>query len=85
MSILNFVTNGTLAPSPSQRRHDMARIRREAFARKLEHLNDDCIQARELIRDLMRSGEDTSQEIAKLATGAKALLLLAKLLEREAK
>ena len=72
-----------LDTQPRSRRQHMVDIRKECFGHKLKHLADDCVQARDMVRDLIKSGEDVSQEIAKLTSSAKALTLMVKLLERE--
>jgi len=83
MTFMKFVTNGTLDPSPSQRRHDMARIRRECFRDKMKHLSDDCTNATAFVRDLKQSGEDVTVELAELEAAASALLLVVQLMRRE--
>jgi hypothetical protein len=72
-------------PSARSRAQHVADIRRQCFQHKMKHINDDCGQARDMIRDLIRSGEDVSAEVSELANAAKAFMLLVKILEREAR
>lgn len=61
----------------------MEEIRRDGLKRKLKHLSDDCEQAQDYCRDLIRSGADVSEELNEMETTARGLLLVALLLKRE--
>jgi hypothetical protein len=49
----------------AQRRQHMEDIRRDAFKRKLKLIGDDCEEATEHCRVLIRAGSDVSEEIGR--------------------
>lgn len=67
----------------AQRRQHMEDIRRDAFKRKIKLIGDDCEEAQEHCRALIRAGSDVSEEIDELLTTARAVLLVALILKRE--
>ncbi len=83
MSDLNFVSDGTI-DRIAQRKQHMEDIRRDAFRRRLKAIADECEEAMDHCRALIRAGSDVSEELKELDETGAGLQLVAKLFKLEA-